>query len=87
MNEQTKTNPTEQVKVQMPTTVANASLLCRTRMATLTNLKIEFMNGRGPTEDDLYAAADLYLAALRNYKKVKGAKLYIPTRTQVIASI
>lgn len=79
---------TEQTKFQMPKTVENAILLCRTRLATLTNLKIEFMNNRGPTENDLYAAADLYLAALKNYKKVKRARrLYIPTRTQVIASI
>lgn len=87
MTEQTKTKPTEQIKFQMPKTVENASLLCRTRMATLTALKTEFMNGRGPTQDDLYAAANLYLEALRNYKKVKGVKLFIPSPTQVIASI
>lgn len=44
--------------------------------------------GRGEaTVDDLYAAADKYIAALREFKKRTKAKINIPSRSYIIRAI
>ena len=44
--------------------------------------------GRGEISvDDLYAAADAYIAALKTYKKATGKKLSIPSRAYLIRAL
>lgn len=39
------------------------------------------------TVDELYAAADAYIAALKEYKKRSGKKFAIPSRSYVIRAL
>lgn len=44
--------------------------------------------GRGEISvDDLYAAADAYIAALKTYKKATGKKLSITSRAYLIRAL
>jgi hypothetical protein len=72
---------TEQTKVL---SAQEWATVCRALLHDVTVTKLAYLN-KQQTQEAVYAAADRYLAALRQYKRVKrDKKMRIPQRTQIV---